>query len=186
MTLTLKEWLNPHMLLFLLIIWLFRVPSLFTCKFWQFCLNVSHFLKNGTRVFVSHVFEKKVARFFASCYFKSLDFLVAFLKIKNVNWRSNCWSKDASLIPPVLQAYAQFAGAPLKLRKICNPWRSPGGESDRCSSASLRWKKSSKTSHALLLPMVSPGSLPALRTNQNETLSRPSDIIIHLRKQVNV
>uniref|UniRef100_A0A3B3XXF3 Metaxin n=2 Tax=Poecilia mexicana TaxID=48701 RepID=A0A3B3XXF3_9TELE len=53
----------------------------------------------------------------------------------------------------------------------------------RVRSASLRRKKSSKTSHALLLPMVSPGSLPALRTNQNETLSRPSDIIIHLRKQ---
>ncbi|KAI9532465.1 hypothetical protein NQZ68_031989 [Dissostichus eleginoides] len=52
-------------------------------------------------------------------------------------------------------AYAQFAGAPLKLRKISNPWRSPSG------------------------------SLPALRTNQKETLSRPSDIIIHLRKQFN-
>lgn len=50
-------------------------------------------------------------------------------------------------------AYAQFSGAPLKLHKISNPWRSPSG------------------------------SLPALRTNQNETLSRPSDIIIHLRKQ---
>lgn len=42
-------------------------------------------------------------------------------------------------------------------------------------------------------PMYSPclvyvfsfsGSLPALKTNQNGTLSRPSDIIIHLRKQV--
>uniref|UniRef100_A0A3Q2Q1W0 Metaxin-1 n=1 Tax=Fundulus heteroclitus TaxID=8078 RepID=A0A3Q2Q1W0_FUNHE len=53
----------------------------------------------------------------------------------------------------VTDAYAQFAGAPLKLRKICNPWRSPGG------------------------------SLPALRTNQKETLSRTSEIIIHLRKQ---
>lgn len=31
---------------------------------------------------------------------------------------------------------------------------------------------------------ASPGSLPALRTNQNGTLSRPCDIIIHLRKQV--
>ncbi|KAG7218806.1 hypothetical protein INR49_006441 [Caranx melampygus] len=51
------------------------------------------------------------------------------------------------------EAYAQFAGAPLKLRKISNPWRSPSG------------------------------ALPALRTNQRETLSRPSDIIIHLRKQ---
>lgn len=39
------------------------------------------------------------------------------------------------------------------MHKISNPWRSPSG------------------------------SLPALRTNQNETLSRPSDIIIHLRKQ---
>ncbi|XP_074539218.1 metaxin-1a isoform X1 [Halichoeres trimaculatus] len=53
----------------------------------------------------------------------------------------------------VVLAYAQFAGAPLKLRKISNPWRSPSG------------------------------TLPALRTNQKETLSRPSDIIIHLRKQ---
>ncbi|KAJ0000641.1 hypothetical protein NQD34_012483 [Periophthalmus magnuspinnatus] len=50
-------------------------------------------------------------------------------------------------------AYAQFAGAPLKVHKISNPWRSPSG------------------------------SLPALKTNQNETLTRPSDIIIHLRKQ---
>uniref|UniRef100_A0A3P9PSU2 Metaxin 1a n=1 Tax=Poecilia reticulata TaxID=8081 RepID=A0A3P9PSU2_POERE len=69
-----------------------------------------------------------------------------------------CWEGDWGLPSVstdclVVLAYAQFAGAPLKLRKICNPWRSPGG------------------------------SLPALRTNQNETLSRPSDIIIHLRKQ---
>lgn len=53
----------------------------------------------------------------------------------------------------VALAYAQFAGAPLKVHKICNPWRSPSG------------------------------SLPALRTNQKEIMSRPSDIIIHLRKQ---
>ncbi|KAM9309233.1 metaxin-1a isoform 2-T2 [Pholidichthys leucotaenia] len=69
-----------------------------------------------------------------------------------------CWEGDFGLpsVSPdclVVLAYAQFAGAPLKLRKICNPWRSPGG------------------------------SLPSLRTNQKETLSRPSDIIIHLRKQ---
>ncbi|KAK1896050.1 Metaxin-1 [Dissostichus eleginoides] len=67
-----------------------------------------------------------------------------------------CW-EGAWGLPSVssdcLTAYAQFAGAPLKLRKISNPWRSPSG------------------------------SLPALRTNQKETLSRPSDIIIHLRKQ---
>lgn len=69
-----------------------------------------------------------------------------------------CWEGDWGLPSVstdclVVLAYAQFAGAPLKLRKMCNPWRSPSG------------------------------SLPALRTNQKETLSRPSDIIIHLRKQ---
>lgn len=53
----------------------------------------------------------------------------------------------------IVLAYAQFSGAPLKVHKISNPWRSPSG------------------------------SLPALKTNQNGTLSRPSDIIIHLRKQ---
>lgn len=26
------------------------------------------------------------------------------------------------------QAYAKFAGAPLKLQKLSNPWRSPSGE----------------------------------------------------------
>ncbi|XP_059195959.1 metaxin-1-like [Centropristis striata] len=70
-----------------------------------------------------------------------------------------CWEGDWGLPSVstdclVVLAYAQFAGAPLKLRRMCNPWRSPSG------------------------------SLPALRTNQKETLSRPSDIIIHLRKQV--
>ncbi|KAI3360725.1 hypothetical protein L3Q82_012868, partial [Scortum barcoo] len=69
-----------------------------------------------------------------------------------------CWEADWGLPSTdtdclVVLAYAQFAGAPLKLRKMSNPWRSPSG------------------------------SLPALRTNQRETLSRPSDIIIHLRKQ---
>lgn len=69
-----------------------------------------------------------------------------------------CWEGDWGLPSVhtdclVVLAYAQFAGAPLKLRKTSNPWRSP------C------------------------GSLPALRTKQNGTLSRPSDIIIHLRKQ---
>ncbi|KAK5614039.1 metaxin 1 [Crenichthys baileyi] len=69
-----------------------------------------------------------------------------------------CWEGDWGLPSVstdclVVLAYAQFAGAPLKLRKICNPWRSPSG------------------------------SLPALRTNQKKTLSRPSDIIVHLRKR---
>uniref|UniRef100_A0A8C7FU25 Metaxin 1a n=1 Tax=Oncorhynchus kisutch TaxID=8019 RepID=A0A8C7FU25_ONCKI len=50
-------------------------------------------------------------------------------------------------------AYAKSAGAPLKLHKIGNPWRSPTG------------------------------SLPALKTRKNGSLSQPSDIIIHLRKQ---
>ncbi|XP_075996210.1 metaxin-1-like [Genypterus blacodes] len=69
-----------------------------------------------------------------------------------------CWEGDWGLPSVstdclVVLAYAQFARAPLKLHKISNPWRSPSG------------------------------SLPALRTDQNQTLSRPSDIIIHLRKQ---
>ncbi|XP_061551438.1 metaxin-1-like isoform X2 [Phycodurus eques] len=53
----------------------------------------------------------------------------------------------------VVLAYARFSGAPLKVRKVCNPWRSPGG------------------------------SIPALKTAHKEALWRPSDIIIHLRKQ---
>ncbi|XP_051921634.1 metaxin-1a [Hippocampus zosterae] len=53
----------------------------------------------------------------------------------------------------VLLAYAQFSGAPLKVHKVCNPWRCPGG------------------------------AIPALRTAHKEALWRPSDIIIHLRKQ---
>ncbi|XP_077431220.1 metaxin-1a [Vanacampus margaritifer] len=53
----------------------------------------------------------------------------------------------------VVLAYAQFSGAPLKVHKVCNPWRCPGG------------------------------AVPALRTAHKEALWRPSDIIIHLRKQ---
>ncbi|XP_068425384.1 metaxin-1a [Clinocottus analis] len=69
-----------------------------------------------------------------------------------------CWEGDWGLPSVstdclVVLAYAQFAGAPLKLRKMSNPWRSPSG------------------------------LLPTLRTNQKENLTRPSDIIIHLRKQ---
>ncbi|XP_053744152.1 metaxin-1-like [Synchiropus splendidus] len=69
-----------------------------------------------------------------------------------------CWEGDWGLPSVssdslVVLAYAQFAGAPLKLQKTSNPWRSPSG------------------------------SLPALRTSQKEVLSRPADIIIHLRKQ---
>ncbi|GAA6074327.1 metaxin-1b isoform X1 [Tachysurus ichikawai] len=50
-------------------------------------------------------------------------------------------------------AYAKFAGAPLKVHKITNPWRSPTG------------------------------TLPALRTREESSLSQPSKIIIQLRKQ---
>ncbi|XP_056300029.1 metaxin-1a [Pseudoliparis swirei] len=69
-----------------------------------------------------------------------------------------CWEGDWGLPSVstdclVILAYAQFAGAPLKLRKMSNPWRSPSG------------------------------LLPTLRTNQKENLTRPSDIITHFRKQ---
>ncbi|KAL0984889.1 hypothetical protein UPYG_G00149990 [Umbra pygmaea] len=69
-----------------------------------------------------------------------------------------CWEGDWGL-PSVntecliVLAYAKFSGAPLKLHKIGNPWRSPTG------------------------------SLPALKTSENGSLSRPCDIITYLRKQ---
>ncbi|XP_029519152.1 metaxin-1b [Oncorhynchus nerka] len=71
-----------------------------------------------------------------------------------------CWKGDWGL-PSVdtdcltVLAYAKFAGAPLKVHKITNPWRSPTG------------------------------TLPALKTAEESTrsLSKPSNIIIHLRKQ---
>ncbi|XP_049586154.1 metaxin-1 isoform X6 [Syngnathus scovelli] len=53
----------------------------------------------------------------------------------------------------VVLAYAQFSGAPLKVHKLSNPWRCPGG------------------------------TIPALRTAHKEALWRPSDIIVHLQKQ---
>ncbi|KAI1901436.1 hypothetical protein AGOR_G00034420 [Albula goreensis] len=69
-----------------------------------------------------------------------------------------CWKGDWGL-PSIdtdsltVLAYAKFAGAPLKVHKIANPWRSPTG------------------------------SLPALKTREEGSLSQPSKIIIHLRKQ---
>ncbi|XP_062845246.1 metaxin-1b [Trichomycterus rosablanca] len=69
-----------------------------------------------------------------------------------------CWRGDYGL-PSVdvdcltVLAYAKFAGAPLKVHKITNPWRSPTG------------------------------TLPALKTRDEGSLSQPSKIIIHLRKQ---
>ncbi|KAK9961338.1 hypothetical protein ABG768_009130 [Culter alburnus] len=69
-----------------------------------------------------------------------------------------CWKAGLGL-PSVntdcliVLAYARFAGAPLKIHKISNPWRSPTG------------------------------SLPALRTKEEGSCSQPSQIIIQLRKQ---
>ncbi|KAL0962234.1 hypothetical protein UPYG_G00337460 [Umbra pygmaea] len=71
-----------------------------------------------------------------------------------------CW-KGAWGLPSVdtdsliVLAYAKFAGAPVKVHKITNPWRSPTGV------------------------------LPSLKTTEKNTgsLSKPSNIIIHLRKQ---
>ncbi|KAI4892418.1 hypothetical protein NFI96_019355 [Prochilodus magdalenae] len=53
----------------------------------------------------------------------------------------------------IVLAYARFAGAPLKIHKISNPWRSPTGY------------------------------LPALKTQEEGSFSQPSKIIIQLRKQ---
>ncbi|XP_028911844.1 metaxin-1 isoform X3 [Ornithorhynchus anatinus] len=49
--------------------------------------------------------------------------------------------------------YARFTGAPLKVHKIANPWRSPSG------------------------------TLPALKTGDSGVISRPHGIITHLRRQ---
>ncbi|MCJ8728693.1 hypothetical protein PDJAM_G00007400 [Pangasius djambal] len=53
----------------------------------------------------------------------------------------------------IVLAYARFAGTPLKVHKISNPWRSPTG------------------------------TLPALKTKEDGSFSQPSKIIIQLRKQ---
>ncbi|XP_030044018.1 metaxin-1 isoform X1 [Microcaecilia unicolor] len=69
-----------------------------------------------------------------------------------------CWKGDWGL-PSVdvdclaVLTYARFSGAPLKVHKITNPWKSPSG------------------------------SLPALRTEENGVISQTHQIITHLRKQ---
>ncbi|XP_071751495.1 metaxin-1-like [Centroberyx gerrardi] len=69
-----------------------------------------------------------------------------------------CWKGDWGL-PSIdtdsltVLAYSKFAGAPLKIHKITNPWRSPTG------------------------------TLPALKTREEGSISKPNNIIIHLRKQ---
>ncbi|XP_068108646.1 metaxin-1 isoform X1 [Hyperolius riggenbachi] len=52
-----------------------------------------------------------------------------------------------------METYARFSGAPLKVHKLSNPWRSPSGQ------------------------------LPALKTPDDGVLFQPSKIITHLRKQ---
>ncbi|XP_074118300.1 metaxin-1 isoform X2 [Sminthopsis crassicaudata] len=69
-----------------------------------------------------------------------------------------CWAggwglPSVDLDSLVVLTYARFTGAPLKVHKITNPWRSPSG------------------------------TLPALRTSEGGVISQPHKIITHLRKQ---
>ncbi|XP_039608227.1 metaxin-1-like [Polypterus senegalus] len=69
-----------------------------------------------------------------------------------------CWKGDwdlPSVDPDCLTvlAYARFSGAPLKVHKITNPWKSPTG------------------------------GLPALKTKDDGYISQPHKMIIHFRKQ---
>ncbi|XP_004871336.2 LOW QUALITY PROTEIN: metaxin-1 [Heterocephalus glaber] len=69
-----------------------------------------------------------------------------------------CWSggwglPSVDLDSLAVLTYARFTGAPLKVHKITNPWRSPSG------------------------------TLPALRTSHGEVISVPHRIITHLRKE---
>ncbi|XP_073464903.1 metaxin-1 [Aquarana catesbeiana] len=69
-----------------------------------------------------------------------------------------CWRGDWGL-PSVdidcltVLTYARFSGAPLKVHKLSNPWKSPSGQ------------------------------LPALKTQNDGVLFQPAKIITHLRKQ---
>ncbi|XP_040854525.1 metaxin-1 isoform X2 [Ochotona curzoniae] len=70
-----------------------------------------------------------------------------------------CWSggwglPSVDLDSLAVLTYARFTGAPLKVHKIANPWRSPSG------------------------------TLPALRTSHGEVISVPHKIITHLRKEI--
>ncbi|XP_010593112.3 metaxin-1 [Loxodonta africana] len=69
-----------------------------------------------------------------------------------------CWSggwglPSVDLDSLTVLTYARFTGAPLKVHKITNPWRSPSG------------------------------TLPALRTSHGEVISMPHKIITHLQKE---
>ncbi|XP_032479995.1 metaxin-1 isoform X1 [Phocoena sinus] len=69
-----------------------------------------------------------------------------------------CWAggwglPSVDLDSLAVLTYARFTGAPLKVHKITNPWRSPSG------------------------------TLPALQTSHGEVISVPHKIITHLRKE---
>ncbi|XP_075418809.1 metaxin-1 isoform X2 [Tenrec ecaudatus] len=69
-----------------------------------------------------------------------------------------CWAggwglPSVDLDSLTVLTYARFTGAPLKVHKITNPWRSPSG------------------------------TLPALRTTHGEIITTPHKIITHLQKQ---
>uniref|UniRef100_A0A6J0TX61 Metaxin n=1 Tax=Pogona vitticeps TaxID=103695 RepID=A0A6J0TX61_9SAUR len=69
-----------------------------------------------------------------------------------------CWASGWGLptVDPdclTVLTYARFTGAPLKVHKITNPWRSPSG------------------------------TLPALKSKDDGIISEPQQIITHLRKQ---
>ncbi|XP_029789319.1 metaxin-1, partial [Suricata suricatta] len=69
-----------------------------------------------------------------------------------------CWSggwglPSVDLDSLAVLTYARFTGAPLKVHKTGNPWRSPSG------------------------------TLPALRTSDGEVISVPHKILTHLRKE---
>ncbi|XP_015706858.1 metaxin-1-like [Coturnix japonica] len=69
-----------------------------------------------------------------------------------------CWAGGwglPSVDPDCLAVltYARFTGAPLKVHRVCNPWKSPSGH------------------------------LPALKTSDGGIISNVEQIIAHLKKQ---
>lgn len=68
-------------------------------------------------------------------------------------WKGGWGLPSVDLDCLTVLTYAKFSGAPLKVHKLSNPWRSPSGQ------------------------------LPALKTPQDGVVFQTSDIITHLRKQ---
>ncbi|XP_066465044.1 metaxin-1 [Eleutherodactylus coqui] len=68
-------------------------------------------------------------------------------------WRGDWGLPSADLDCLTVLTYAKFSGAPLKVHKLWNPWRSPSGR------------------------------LPALKTRQDGVIFQTSKIITHLKKQ---